>query len=210
MTFSHTKGYEHRWYPWVCRCPFQSCITHRWRHLSGLPRTENTKAHKVSLQTRHLNTFSAWNGVGCLAVSTWQLVMELPRKLAVQFSCLEWQVPGTPQPHQLIQPQGLPLHQTSALHGPAATLLLAYPSSWWALLWPHGNHTGLMEPGSLHCSTVGEPSATWTSAGEVVGHRKTHSTKSLRLMTLKKARDKAVNWLFWPDMDQALTQAVVE
>lgn len=104
------------------------------------------------------------------------------------------------------------LHQTSALPGPAAPMLLAYPSSWWALLWPHGNHTGLLDPGSLHCSTVGEPSATWTSAGELVVHRKMHSTQPLWLVTLwrKQGARLSLNWLFWPDTDQTLTQAVVE
>lgn len=49
--------------------------------------------------------------------------------------------------------------------------------AWW-------HRTGLLEPEDLGCHMDGVPSAAWTSAGEVVGHRKTHHTETLCLMTL--------------------------
>lgn len=58
--------------------------------------------------------------------------------------------------------------------------------AWW-------HRTGLLEPEDLGCHTDGVPSAAWTSAGEVVGHRKTPSHRdTLPDDSVKKARDKAV------------------
>lgn len=69
------------------------------------------------------------------------------------------------------------MYQISAWHSSAAAMLSAHPLSWWALLWPSGTCTGLLELGDLY--TVGVVSAATTSVGQVAGHRKIHSLQAI-------------------------------
>lgn len=77
--------------------------------------------------------------------------------------------------------------------------------AWW-------HRTGLREPEDLGCHMVGVPCAAWTSAGEVVGHRKTHHTETLCLMTLWRKQGTRLSLLTGhPDQRWVrLTQAVAE
>lgn len=69
------------------------------------------------------------------------------------------------------------MYQISAWHSSAAAMPPAHPLSWWALLWPSGTCTGLLELGDLY--TVGVVSAATTSVGQVAGHRKIHSLQAI-------------------------------
>lgn len=103
------------------------------------------------------------------------------------------------------------MYQISAWHSSAAAMLPAHPLSWWALLWPSGTCTGLLELGDLY--TVGVVSAATTSAGQVAGHRKIHSLQAiLSDDSGKKERDKAVTptWLSWSEMCQTVAQVIAE
>lgn len=106
--------------------------------------------------------------------------MEFSRNLAIKLSYLMWEVPGTP--HAPLSSSTIWAHSCTRL--PPYMILLQLVLLIYTLgklcygLVAQYRSTGARRSGMSHgwCA--------WTSAGEVVGHRKTHHTETLCLMTL--------------------------
>lgn len=120
----------HYWHQWVCRCALQSCITHQLSYVSGIPRLENTGAHKWASRPVIVNTFSAWKWSmmpGCLHLTgDYGIFQEIVSQTLVSE---ERSARNSSHPTEIFHLMGSQLHQTSTLHDPAAAVV-AHLHSW--------------------------------------------------------------------------------